>query len=73
MIGQTPIRRSRIEKDRGQRTPDLFSTFLYETFLTSNFGLFENTPTAFIFEIEVKGPHRLILSQNQYTPLSRGK
>lgn len=62
----------------------LFSAFLYETFITSNFGLFENAPNSvhspievektkdsFIFEIEVKGPQRLVLSQDQYTPAAR--
>lgn len=58
--------------------------FLYESFITSNFGMFENAPNcvhiqidvlndanSFIFEIQVKGPQRLVLSQDQYTPSSR--
>ena len=64
--------------------PALFSAFLYESFITSNFGMFENAPNcvhtpidvlndanSFIFEIQVKGPQRLVLSQDQYTPSSR--
>lgn len=64
----------------------LISLIFKETFLTSNFGLFENAsncvhtpievedtpPDHFIFEIQVKGPQRLVLSQSQYTPSSRG-
>ena len=65
--------------------PDLFSAFLYDLFLTSNFYLYdnvsncvhshievENTSNYFIFEIVVKGPKRLVLSQRQYYALLRG-
>jgi len=74
-----------VPKIGNKELPELFSAFLYETFLTSNFGLFENAsncvdtpievedtpPDHFIFEIQVKGPQRLVLSQDQYTPASR--
>lgn len=63
--------------------PSLFQAFLYEVFLTSNFGLYgnapncvhshievENTPSSFVFEIEVKGPNRLIISDSQALDIS---
>lgn len=73
-----------LKKIGDKELPDLFFAFLYESFITSNFELFENarncvhTPidvlndaNSFIFEIQVKGPQRLVLSQDQYTPSSR--
>lgn len=63
--------------------PELFYSFLHESFITSNFGLYGNPsncvhspivvtdaddPDSFIFEIEVKGPHKLVLSENQMFP-----
>ena len=64
--------------------PDLFYSFLYESFITSNFGLYDNPPNcvydpivvtdaddpdSFIFEIEVKGNCKLVLSENQMYPI----
>lgn len=79
-----PYAEAALKRIGDKELPDLFSAFLYETFITSNFGLFENAPNSvhsfievedtadsFVFEIEVKGPQRLVLSQSQYTPLSR--
>ena len=73
-----------LKKIGDKELPSLFSAFLYESFLTSNFGLFENAPNcvhtpievlndsdSFIFEIQVKDPRRLVLSQDQFTPSSR--
>lgn len=61
--------------------PELFYSFLHESFITGNFGLYCNpsncvhTPivvvddqNSFIFEIEVKGPRKLVLSENQMYP-----
>lgn len=76
-----PYAEAALKKIRNKELPELFSAFL-----TSNFGLFENAsncvhtpievedtpPDHFIFEIQVKGPQRLVLSQDQYTPASRG-
>ena len=80
-----PYAEAALKKIGNKELPELFSDFLYETFLTSNFGLFENAsncvhtpievedtpPDFFIFEIRVKGPQRLVLFQDQYTPASR--
>lgn len=61
---------------------ELFYSYLHEAFITSNFGLFgnlqncvhapiivENNADSFIFEIEVKGPNRLVLSMGQMSPV----
>lgn len=61
---------------------ELFYSYLHEAFITSNFGLFgnpqncvhapivvENNADSFIFEIEVKGPNRLVLSMDQMSPV----
>ena len=61
--------------------PELFYAFLHESFITGNFGLYGNPsncvhnpivvvddPDTFIFEIEVKGPGKLVLSENQMYP-----
>lgn len=61
--------------------PELFYSFLHESFITGNFGLYGNpancvhspivvvdNPNTFIFEIEVKGPRKLVLSENQMYP-----
>lgn len=61
--------------------PELFYSFLHESFITGNFGLYGNPsncvhnpivvvddPNTFIFEIEVKGPSKLVLSENQMYP-----
>lgn len=63
--------------------PELFYSFLHESFITSNFGLYGNPsncvhspiivtdvddPDYFIFEIEVKGPRKLVLSESQMYP-----
>lgn len=61
--------------------PEFFQSFLQEAFLTGNFYLFGNPPDSvhtpipvedsddmFIFEIEVKGPKRLVLSEDQLRP-----
>lgn len=60
---------------------ELFYSFLYESFLTGNFNLYgnpqncicspiivEDTDNRFTFEIEVKGPRKLILTENQMYP-----
>ena len=60
---------------------ELFYAFLHESFITGHFGLYGNSsncvhdpinviedPDAFIFEIEVKGPRKLVLSENQLYP-----
>ena len=80
-----PYAEAALKKIGDKELPDLFSAFLYETFLISNFCHYgnalncvhapievENTPDSFVYEIEVKGPQRLVLSQDQYTPSSRG-
>lgn len=66
--------------------PGLFYSFLYESFITSNFGLYDNPsncvndpivvtdgvdPDAFIFEIEVKGSCKLVLAESQMYPTTR--
>ena len=61
--------------------PELFYSFLQEVFLVGNFRLFgnpsdcvhepipvEDSNDSFIFEIEVKGPRRLVLAENQMYP-----
>ncbi len=61
--------------------PELFYSFLHESFITGNFGLYGNPSNCvhnpivvvddqntFIFEIEVKGPRKLVLSENQMYP-----
>ena len=61
--------------------PELFHAFLHESFITGNFSLYGNPsncvyspivvvddPDTFIFEIEVKGPGKLVLSENQMYP-----
>lgn len=80
-----PYAESALKKIGDKELPSLFYAFLYETFHISNFNRYENTPNcvhtpievesspdSFIFEIQVKGPNRLVLSQDQYTPASRG-
>lgn len=67
-----------------ENIPELFYSFLHESFITGNFDLFDNpadcvhSPIAvvddannFIFEIEVKGPRKLVLSENQMYPTRR--
>lgn len=64
--------------------PELFYSFLHESFITGNFDLFDNPADcvhspimvvddaySFIFEIEVKGPRKLVLSENQMYPTRR--
>ncbi len=61
--------------------PKLFFSFLQEVFLVGNFRLFgnpsdcvhepipvEDSNDSFIFEIEVKGPRKLVLAENQMYP-----
>ncbi len=58
-----------------------FLLSLHESFITGNFGLYCNPSNcvhnpivvvddqnSFIFEIEVKGPRKLVLSENQMYP-----
>jgi len=79
-----PYAEAALKKIGDKELPDLFFAFLYETFLISNFNRYDNAPNcihtpieventsdSFVFEIEVKGPQRLVLSQDQYTPSSR--
>lgn len=60
---------------------ELFYSFLHETFITSNFGLYGNPPNCvhspiivtddaneLVFEIQVKGGRKLVLSENQLYP-----
>lgn len=64
-----------------EEIPALFYSFLHEKFITGNFDLYGNPPNcvhcpiivaddpaSFIFEIEVKGPRKLVLSENQMYP-----
>ena len=79
-----PYAESALKAIGNKELPSLFYAFLYETFIVSNFGRYENvqncvhapievenTTNNFIFEIMVKGPNRLVLSQSQYTPSTR--
>lgn len=83
--GAAGVKRPYVEKALDilgtREIPELFYSFLYESFITSNFDLYGNpsncvhTPiivvnnaSKFIFEIEVKGPRKLVLAENQMYP-----
>lgn len=83
--GAAGVKRPYVEKALDilgtREIPELFYSFLHESFITSNFDLYGNpsncvhTPiivvnnaSKFIFEIEVKGPRKLVLAENQMYP-----
>ena len=84
-IGAAGVKRPYAEKALDiigtDEIPELFYSFLHESFITGNFGLYCNPyncvhkpivvvddQNSFIFEIEVKGPRKLVLSENQMYP-----